>query len=111
MIKILQNPLGVTHLPSVFILIGLLLVTAFYTTLAGLLFFFQAEDGIRDATVTGVQTCALPILMIRHTRCYRDWSSDVCSSDLLDVIEVRDGAPLRRRGPSGRQHREHGSAR
>src|SRR5207245_5737134 len=23
--------------------------------------FFQAEDGIRDATVTGVQTCALPI--------------------------------------------------
>src|SRR5207248_6127603 len=26
-----------------------------------LLFFFQAEDGIRDRTVTGVQTCALPI--------------------------------------------------
>src|SRR5438309_10969878 len=25
-------------------------------------FFFQAEDGIRDGTVTGVQTCALPIL-------------------------------------------------
>src|SRR5689334_24188780 len=24
-------------------------------------FFFQAEDGIRDGTVTGVQTCALPI--------------------------------------------------
>src|SRR3712207_8725949 len=29
------------------------------------LFFFQAEDGIRDIGVTGVQTCALPIL---------DWS-------------------------------------
>src|SRR2546430_5490788 len=29
-------------------------------------FFFQAEDGIRDLTVTGVQTCALPIL--RKTR-------------------------------------------
>src|SRR6266498_2051449 len=27
-------------------------------------FFFQAEDGIRDADVTGVQTCALPILSI-----------------------------------------------
>src|SRR5207245_5352265 len=27
-------------------------------------FFFQAEDGIRDATVTGVQTCALPIFAI-----------------------------------------------
>src|SRR6266481_8342316 len=25
-------------------------------------FFFQAEDGIRDGTVTGVQTCVLPIL-------------------------------------------------
>src|SRR2546430_7741258 len=28
-------------------------------------FFFQAEDGIRDLTVTGVQTCALPIY--RHS--------------------------------------------
>src|SRR5436189_6203487 len=27
----------------------------------GLFFFFQAEDGIRDTSVTGVQTCALPI--------------------------------------------------
>src|SRR5258708_16804004 len=26
-------------------------------------FFFQAEDGIRDDLVTGVQTCALPILI------------------------------------------------
>src|SRR2546427_13090304 len=37
------------------------------------IFFFQAEDGIRDLTVTGVQTCALPIsparaqdLTLRH---------------------------------------------
>src|SRR3972149_5943762 len=29
--------------------------------IASLFFFFQAEDGIRDLTVTGVQTCALPI--------------------------------------------------
>src|SRR2546421_8826953 len=29
-----------------------------------LLFFFQAEDGIRDLIVTGVQTCALPILHV-----------------------------------------------
>src|SRR5205085_3855653 len=28
-------------------------------------FFFQAEDGIRDLTVTGVQTCALPIWVHR----------------------------------------------
>src|SRR6266853_3009479 len=32
-------------------------------------FFFQAEDGIRDLTVTGVQTCALPILnVVDHLR-------------------------------------------
>src|SRR5256886_6954133 len=31
-------------------------------TVASVFFFFQAEDGIRDLTVTGVQTCALPIL-------------------------------------------------
>src|SRR5437879_12883998 len=30
--------------------------------LLSLPFFFQAEDGIRDTSVTGVQTCALPIL-------------------------------------------------
>src|SRR2546430_6881023 len=30
-------------------------------SMACLDFFFQAEDGIRDLTVTGVQTCALPI--------------------------------------------------
>src|SRR5256886_13552558 len=30
-----------------------------------LFFFFQAEDGIRDLTVTGVQTCALPISLSR----------------------------------------------
>src|SRR5436305_3674646 len=31
-----------------------------------LFFFFQAEDGIRDADVTGVQTCALPISRSRR---------------------------------------------
>src|SRR2546430_4305116 len=44
-------------------------------TLSRLAFFLQAEDGIRDLTVTGVQTCALPIsktsrspITIRETR-------------------------------------------
>src|SRR5579862_10068555 len=31
-------------------------------------FFFQAEDGIRDGTVTGVQTCALPISACQAAR-------------------------------------------
>src|SRR2546430_7126085 len=41
-------------------------------------FFFQAEDGIRDLTVTGVQTCALPIFLLAvgvvergDRRCFR----------------------------------------
>src|SRR5207248_7731035 len=36
-------------------------------------FFFQAEDGIRDRTVTGVQTCALPIFAIYRMWKPRDW--------------------------------------
>ena len=32
-----------------------------------LVFFFQAEDGIRDSPVTGVQTCALPIYKLNVT--------------------------------------------
>src|SRR5690606_40127179 len=31
-------------------------------------FFFQAEDGIRDFHVTGVQTCALPIYYVQYAR-------------------------------------------
>src|SRR2546430_5469750 len=34
----------------------------------GVYFFFQAEDGIRDLTVTGVQTCALPISLGGRTK-------------------------------------------
>src|SRR5437867_8771709 len=44
-------------------------VFALYATMKILtffFFFFQAEDGIRDRTVTGVQTCALPILTPRR---------------------------------------------
>src|SRR5205823_10802273 len=32
---------------------------------AAIFFFFQAEDGIRDKLVTGVQTCALPIFPVK----------------------------------------------
>src|SRR5688500_20411056 len=37
-------------------------------------FFFQAEDGIRDYKVTGVQTCALPIFRSRRER-RRGWAA------------------------------------
>src|SRR5256886_4364662 len=36
-------------------------------------FFFQAEDGIRDLTVTGVQTCALPIWVEKEERLATPW--------------------------------------
>src|SRR5437762_11216253 len=32
-------------------------------------FFFDAEDGIRDTSVTGVQTCALPIYLSENDSC------------------------------------------
>src|SRR5207237_1760853 len=35
-------------------------------------FFFQAEDGIRDSSVTGVQTCALPIYIAGARRAFGD---------------------------------------
>src|SRR2546430_5019988 len=42
----------------VYVIIFFILVSIAYSLF---FFFFQAEDGIRDLTVTGVQTCALPI--------------------------------------------------
>src|SRR5438034_9311765 len=38
-------------------------------------FFFQAEDGIRDHCVTGVQTCALPISIGNVTSCSTSWGA------------------------------------
>src|SRR3989442_2667871 len=42
---------------------------------------------MRGVEVTAVQVCAVPVFFFssrrRHTRCGRDWSSDVCSSDLF----------------------------
>src|SRR2546430_6801490 len=42
-------------------------------------FFFQAEDGIRDLTVTGVQTCALPIFASRTGRGRRARGDRACT--------------------------------
>src|SRR3989454_1654335 len=50
-------------------------------------FFFQAEDGIRDYKVTGVQTCALPIWVRRHEHDVR-----VGGLDGPDDRRVIDGA-------------------
>src|SRR5437764_10784251 len=51
-------------------------------------FFFQAEDGIRDTSVTGVQTCALPISGgIRRTERLRG----------LHLDSILDGVPIQLR--------------
>src|SRR2546430_3745669 len=48
-------------------------------------FFFQAEDGIRDLTVTGVQTCALPIFA--HLVLRREDGRNAIPPALLDELE------------------------
>src|SRR5260370_19073426 len=50
-------------------------------------FFFQAEDGIRDSSVTGVQTCALPIYFI---------SGDQRQANGTRAVEVLALHPLHR---------------
>src|SRR5947207_4836067 len=45
-------------------------------------FFFQAEDGIRDHCVTGVQTCALPISLGTASPSKQYTSSSACLSSL-----------------------------
>src|SRR5437762_4775472 len=56
-----------------------------------LFFFFQAEDGIRDTSVTGVQTCALPIsLELPVLVSVSDWVEllPTCTLPKLMVEEV-----------------------
>src|SRR2546430_12173610 len=55
-------------------------------------FFFQAEDGIRDLTVTGVQTCALPI-----------FGAEAAQHGAADQRGV--DIPLAQRGPDERGRR------
>src|SRR5688500_19285155 len=52
-------------------------------------FFFQAEDGIRDYKVTGVQTCALPI-----------FPRSVCQSNVPSPVTTTSASATRRDSPS-----------
>src|SRR5207248_8257877 len=49
-------------------------------------FFFQAEDGIRDRTVTGVQTCALPISIA-----FEAWSWSPDGTKLAGIKHLAHG--------------------
>src|SRR5699024_12187845 len=56
-------------------------------------FFFQAEDGIRDRNVTGVQTCALPILDARALH--------NTTMDLSQALDQISGIKIRKSGGVG----------
>src|SRR2546427_746550 len=71
---------------------------------ASFFFFFQAEDGIRDLTVTGVQTCALPISMKETTKLAYDviivgaGPAGLCAAmyagrGMLKALTIERGAP------------------
>src|SRR5256885_12861075 len=87
----------------------------------GRIFFFQAEDGIRDYKVTGVQTCALPIfcpiritrtstMYIEKARTMRDGGSAMSSGDLLMATPLagRSEPPMTRRGCARSEERRVG---
>src|SRR5437764_10099133 len=65
-------------------------------------FFFQAEDGIRDTSVTGVQTCALPI-STTFSRCGEaasssassSWRKLLCRSSVVNRARYGDSASRR----------------
>src|SRR3989475_6793082 len=65
-------------------------------------FFFQAEDGIRDLTVTGVQTCALPIW--GDSPALPPWAAGGGGAPPSRVRLVELAADLRRRAVRSEEH-------
>src|SRR5215467_3423931 len=70
-------------------------------------FFFQAEDGIRDYKVTGVQTCALPIFRPEDERPLRDRDAPrrACEQRVELAPRVGERASARLRGRATRELR------
>src|SRR5690349_23283946 len=93
------------ELIRLFFYIWLFFIILFVILLFFFFFFFQAEDGIRDLYVTGVQTCALPI--------FRDWLEKTERAHAIRSIAVlhpRQNFPLQHRDE--REKREkHGEQR
>src|SRR2546429_4365762 len=61
----------------------------YYTLVVVYFFFFQAEDGIRDVAVTGVQTCALPICDVGLKRAIESSSPKM---QRAQISALREGA-------------------
>src|SRR5690606_40443531 len=73
-------------------------------------FFFQAEDGIRDFHVTGVQTCALPIWLDTNNDGFIDRGEAAASPRLagrFDQLDAnKDGKLSREEMPRGKHRSE-----
>src|SRR5437764_9886087 len=82
-----------------FLLPGLLMLSVLLSH-----FFFQAEDGIRDTSVTGVQTCALPISLALRERIGAIDAATLASADLGPVFRER---PAIHRFPGSMAQRVH----
>ena len=57
--------------------------------LGSLRLYFQAEDGIRDHCVTGVQTCALPIYQGHRTRIWKLMILNSTDGLVAENVEIR----------------------
>ena len=58
------------------------------------IFFFQAENGIRDVAVTGVQTCALPICEEMFTKTSKKMNKG--NENRKKRVEGREGGDIKR---------------
>src|SRR2546421_2992776 len=65
----------------------MMFVLTVYLELLFVFFFFQAEDGIRDLIVTGVQTCALPI-SLEAAQCRGELILLSAGDPRLDGLEI-----------------------
>src|SRR5438874_5270413 len=74
-------------------------------------FFFQAEDGIRDLYVTGVQTCALPICVARAAPAPPLGNHDEPRGEQLDRDDRERHGPVRPVGEPVRVPRRPGRER
>src|SRR5437867_12787112 len=69
-------------------------------------FFFQAEDGIRDRTVTGVQTCALPIWQVTRREVERLRERRVGLDRVAEDVDRHFGSNRERRSEERRVGKE-----
>src|SRR3712207_8072854 len=61
-----------------------------YLSLA-IIFFFQAEDGIRDIGVTGVQTCALPISQLQPASLGKPCTTTKTKATACSLLRAGEG--------------------